>query len=77
MCYSDDHEKNHPFDHDGVLVNTEHWYYLANKRALAELDIDLPPSTIWELMADLAPRSGPGPDGRSDDQQIDAAPSPA
>ena len=29
------------FDHDGVLVETEQWYYLANKRALATLGIDL------------------------------------
>ncbi len=29
------------FDHDGVLVETEQWYYLANKRALASLGIDL------------------------------------
>ncbi len=29
------------FDHDGVLVDTEQWYYLANKRALASLGIDL------------------------------------
>lgn len=29
------------FDHDGVLVETEHWYYLANKRALALLGVDL------------------------------------
>ena len=29
------------FDHDGVLVETEHWYYLANKRALSPLGIDL------------------------------------
>lgn len=29
------------FDHDGVLVETEHWYYMANKRALASLGIDL------------------------------------
>jgi beta-phosphoglucomutase-like phosphatase (HAD superfamily) len=29
------------FDHDGVLVETEQWYYLANKRALASLEIDL------------------------------------
>ncbi len=61
------------FDHDGVLVNTEHWYYLANKRALAELDIDLPLSVYLELMADgtkvwtLAQTVG------VDDQQIDAA----
>ncbi len=30
------------FDHDGVLVETEQWYYLANKRALASLGFDLP-----------------------------------
>jgi len=29
------------FDHDGVLVDTEQWYYLAGKRALASLGIDL------------------------------------
>ncbi|MYA50769.1 MAG: HAD-IA family hydrolase [Chloroflexi bacterium] len=29
------------FDHDGVLVETENWYYMANKRALASLGIDL------------------------------------
>ena len=29
------------FDHDGVLVETEQWYYLANKRALAHFGIDL------------------------------------
>jgi HAD superfamily hydrolase (TIGR01509 family) len=40
------------FDHDGVLVNTEHWYYMANKRALAELEIDLPLPAYLELMAD-------------------------
>ena len=30
------------FDQDGVLVETEYWYYIANKRALATLGIDLP-----------------------------------
>ncbi|MGD9201316.1 MAG: HAD-IA family hydrolase [Chitinispirillia bacterium] len=29
------------FDHDGVLVDTEHWYYMANKKALSELGIKL------------------------------------
>ena len=29
------------FDHDGVLVETEKWYYLANKRALASFGIEL------------------------------------
>ena len=29
------------FDHDGVLVDTEQWYFMAGKRALASLGIDL------------------------------------
>jgi HAD superfamily hydrolase (TIGR01509 family) len=29
------------FDHDGVLVDTEHWYFMSNKQALSELGIDL------------------------------------
>lgn len=40
------------FDHDGVLVDTERWYYLANKRALAELGIELPLPAYLDLMAD-------------------------
>ena len=40
------------FDHDGVLVNTEHRYYMANKRALEELGIELPLPVYLELMAD-------------------------
>ena len=47
------------FDHDGVLVNTEHLYYESTRRKLAELDIDLTlpiymqvvvnGSDVWEL----------------------------
>ena len=29
------------FDHDGVLVDTEHWYYLAAERALADVGVVL------------------------------------
>jgi len=29
------------FDHDGVLVETEYWYFLANQRALSELGFEL------------------------------------
>ena len=29
------------FDHDGVLVDTEHWYYRAGERALAEIGVTL------------------------------------
>lgn len=39
------------FDHDGVLVDTEQWYYLANKRALASLGIDLPRDAYLVNMA--------------------------
>ena len=39
------------FDHDGVLVDTEQWYYLANKRALASFGIDLPREIYLENMA--------------------------
>ena len=28
------------FDHDGVLVDTEYWYYTANKRVLTEMGIE-------------------------------------
>lgn len=27
------------FDHDAVLVDTEHWYYLAGERALADIGL--------------------------------------
>ena len=40
------------FDHDGVLVETEQWYYLANRRALASLGIDLPRDVYLANMAD-------------------------
>ncbi len=39
------------FDHDGVLVDTEQWYYQANKRALAPLGIVLPRDTYLANMA--------------------------
>ena len=39
------------FDHDGVLVETEQWYYLANKRALESLGIDLPQDAYLVNMA--------------------------
>lgn len=39
------------FDHDGVLVETENWFYLANKRALASLGMDLPQDAYLVNMA--------------------------
>ena len=47
------------FDHEGVLVETEHWYYLANKRALASLGIDLPRDAYLVNMAIGVSASGP------------------
>ncbi len=39
------------FDNDGVLVETEMWYYEANKIALGELGFELPFATYMEIMA--------------------------
>jgi len=39
------------FDHDGVLVDTEHGYYSANKKALAELGFELELQAYLEDMA--------------------------
>jgi len=39
------------FDNDGVLVETEKWYYEANKRALKELGLSLDFTTYMEIMA--------------------------
>lgn len=38
------------WDHDGVLVDTEHWYFRATQRALAELDVELSLETYLERM---------------------------
>lgn len=39
------------FDHDGVLVDTEYWFFLANQQALAELGIDLDKEGYLRYMA--------------------------
>jgi HAD superfamily hydrolase (TIGR01509 family) len=39
------------FDNDGVLVETENWYYEANKKALKELGLTLHMETYQEIMA--------------------------
>lgn len=38
------------FDHDGVLVETEYWYFKANQRALRELGFELDQATHLEYM---------------------------
>jgi len=39
------------FDNDGVLVETEKWYYEANKKALDELGLELDFHVYMEIMA--------------------------
>ncbi|MFT7002748.1 MAG: HAD superfamily hydrolase (TIGR01509 family), partial [Sulfurimonas sp.] len=39
------------FDNDGVLVETEQWYYESNVKALAEIDIQLSFDVYMEIMA--------------------------
>ncbi len=39
------------FDNDGVLVETEKWYYKANKIALQEIDVTLTFDVYMEIMA--------------------------
>ena len=43
------------FDHDGVLVDTEPWFYRASKRALASLGIELSPDAHLVNMANGVP----------------------
>lgn len=45
------HKKYLLFDNDGVLVDTEYWYFIANQRALAELDIALTQPQYLKIMA--------------------------
>jgi HAD superfamily hydrolase (TIGR01509 family) len=39
------------WDHDGVLVDTERWYFEATRLALARVDVELSPSRYLELVA--------------------------
>jgi len=39
------------WDNDGVLVDTEFWYFTATQRALAELGVTLPQHTYLQRMA--------------------------
>ncbi len=38
------------FDHDGVLVDTEYWYFRSNQKALSELGIELSKAQHIEYM---------------------------
>ena len=39
------------WDHDGVLVDTEYWYFRSTQIALSELGIHLDKSTYLQFMA--------------------------
>lgn len=56
------------WDNDGVLVDTEQWYFAATREALAELGVDLPMDTYQQIMIqgrsswELALQAGVHPD---------------
>ena len=59
------------FDHDGVLVDTEHWYYTAGERALAEVGLSLDKE---QYLLDMARGAGTWVQARAagiDDETID------
>ncbi len=43
------------FDHDGVLVDTEQWYYKVGERALAEIGLVLEPD---QYLMDMSQGAG-------------------
>ena len=61
------------FDNDGVLVDTEPWYYLAGKRALAPLGIDLPLDAYLQNMANGVPTWQGARDAGVSEPEIDRA----
>jgi HAD superfamily hydrolase (TIGR01509 family) len=59
------------FDNDGVLVDTEHWYYTAGERALAEVGVTLDKE---QYLLDMARGAGAWAQARAaglDDETID------
>jgi HAD superfamily hydrolase (TIGR01509 family) len=59
------------FDHDGVLVDTEHWYYRAGERALAEIGLLL---DLDQYLVDMSQGAGTWAQARAagvDDHTID------
>ena len=61
------------FDHDGVLVDTEPWYYQAGKRAVASLGIDLPLNDYLTNMANGVPTWQGARDAGVAESEIDRA----
>ena len=53
------------WDNDGVLVDTEQWYFAATREAMAELGVDLPIDTYQQIMIQGAFKLGIGVAGGS------------
>jgi beta-phosphoglucomutase-like phosphatase (HAD superfamily) len=51
-------------DHDGVLVDTEFWYYKAGERALAEVGLALDKGSVPPGHESGPGHVGPGQGGR-------------
>lgn len=64
------------WDNDGVLVNTEQWYFTATHEALAELGVQLPIDAYQQIMIqgrsswELAAQAGVGPQQIKDGQDL-------
>ena len=59
------------FDHDGVLVDTERWYFTAGERALAEIGVTLDPD---QYLVDMSEGAGTWAQAKAagvDDHTID------
>lgn len=64
------------WDNDGVLVNTEQWYFAATREALAELGVQLPIDAYQQIMIqgrsswELAAQAGVNPQQIKDGQDL-------
>ncbi len=58
------------WDHDGVLVDTENWYFVATREALAPLGVSLDKMTYLEFMAEGRPSWDIARDEGSSEQEI-------
>jgi HAD superfamily hydrolase (TIGR01509 family) len=61
------------FDHDGVLVDTEYWYFRATQIALAELGVDMPLEHYRQHLVDGSPSFDLARDAGCSAQEINAA----
>lgn len=61
------------FDHDGVLVDTEYWYFRATRTAIGELGIDLTLERYRQHLVDGSPSWALAQEAGIAEQTIDAA----